>query len=417
MHRFLYFLGLLIFPTFLAAQWSPNSVYREYTWVMPAGGEAFLRVGGRYGYAAQPEKIAPELRDGNQLLMPAAIDMRGATRAEVCLEKVQSHEDSRDLRISINGHAPIPVPEPDYIPAPQTEYMYHTNRTVPIPLDQLTDGQGIRFAMSLDTAQRWGWPQNVFYGLTFRIYYADEPGPQLAPIPASVPALSYLSIAGAAAGAQEMGKAADYILVGREVDWSGRGIQDRKHWQTHRGQAHHTLGYSTNPDDDFSVKWDTEWLPDQESFGVQARVLGADGKYRVSEVREGLRLADRPYRVVAHSSGPAPRNWVTRSGEFEQNVTVNDNPEDAIALQLNWVSWSPCYANGVYLNGHIIWNTNEDCYVFATHSPVFDGLELKYLNEGENIISTGLTPLVHGGMVHGMEVQWPGFQLKAKYKK
>lgn len=40
------------------------------------------------------------------------MDLRRAVAATVTLEKVLSHEDSRDLRISINGNAPIPVPEP-----------------------------------------------------------------------------------------------------------------------------------------------------------------------------------------------------------------------------------------------------------------------------------------------------------------
>ena len=413
MPNYLSILFLLTLSTTLTAQWEPGSVYREYTWVMPEGGEAFLRVGGRYGYRSQV-KLPPELQQGDQLILPEEIDLKGAIRAEVSLEKVQSHEDSRDLTISINGHAPIPVPEPAWIPEPQTEYMYHTDLTVPIPLTQLTDAAPLRFSMALDTTQRWGWPQNVFYGLTFRIYYAPAASPKIIQLPAQIPAKTYLSM-GEAAGASNGVKAVDYILVGKDIDWSGRGTQARKHWQTHRGKPHHTLGHSTDADHNFAVAWDTEWLPEQESFGVQARVLGEDGKYRVSEVQNGLTLAPRPYTVEVYESGPAPRNWVTRSGEFEQTITVEDEVKEASALQLSWLSWSPCYSNGVYLNGHLIWGRTDDCYVVAMHEPVFEGLEVKYLQEGDNVISTALTPLFQGQMVHGMEVQWPGMQLKVKY--
>ena len=416
-------LTLLFLTLPLSAQWEPGSVYREYTWMMPEGGEAFLRVGGRYGYRSQV-KLPPELQQGDQLILPEAIDLEGAIRAEVSLEKVQSHEDSRDLTISINDHAPIPVPEPAWIPEPQTEYMYHTELTVPIPLEQLTDVAPIRFSMALDTAQRWGWPQNVFYGLTFRIYYAPDlrlgslpqpTWPTLAKLPVQIPAKTYISL-GEAAGAMQGVKAVDYIFVGKDIDWSGRGVQQRKHWQTHRGKPHHILGHSTDADHNFAVAWDTEWLPEQESFGVQARVLGEDGKYRVSEVQDGLTLAPRPYNVYVYESGPAPRNWVTRSGEFEQTIRIDGAMVDeASALQLSWLSWSPCYSNGVYLNGHLIWDRTEDCYVVGMHEPVYEGLEVKYLQEGENVISTSLTPLFQGQMVHGMEVQWPGIQLKVKY--
>ena len=400
----------------LTAQWEPGSVYREYIWVTPEGGEAFLRVGGRFGYQAQPDKLPAELRDGYQLILPAEVDLRGAVRAEVTLEKVQSHENSTGLRIAVNGHPAIPVEEPDYIPEPQTEYMYHTDLTTPVPLNQLVAGGPIRFEMTLDTAQRWGWPQNVFYSIIFRIYYAPASAPKLAELPRLVPAKTYLTLDGADAGAKLKGvKAVDYVLVGHDVDWSGRGTQNRTHWQTHRGKPHHTLGHSTDAPSNFAVAWDTEWLPDQNEFGVQARTLSEDGKYRVSEVMGGLALAPRPHRIAIYESGPAPRNWVTRSGEFEQQITVTDSVKNATAFQLNWVSWSPCYANGLFLNDHLVWNSNEDCYVFATHEPIFENLEVKYLRTGPNKIHTGLTPLVGGGMVHGMEVQWPGVQLKVRY--
>ena len=41
--------------------------------------------------------------------------------------------------------------------------------------------------------------------------------------------------------------------------------------------------------------------------------------------------------------------------------------------------------------------------------------ELYSLKEGENILKTGLTPLYPEGMVHGVEVQWPGIMLLIKY--
>ena len=409
---------LLLCSLNTSAQWEPGSVYREYTWLTPKGGELFLRVGGRYGYKSQPEKLPIELQDGDQLRLPDTIDLEGATHAEILLEKVQSHEDSRDLRVVINGHPAITIPEPVSLPDSSNEYMYHTEVAAPIPLEYLEDGIDTRFQLTLDTAQRWGWPQNIFYGITFRIYYAPASAPNLpviADMPSTVPAKTYLSVANSKAD----DRAADFVFIGRDTDWSGRGRQHRTHWQTHRGRPHHTIGSSAQAADDFAVAWDTDWLPDQETFAVQVRLLGRDGKYRVGQPLTDLRLAPRPYTVELATSEPAPRNWVTRSGEFEQTINVSGAVEGATELRLNWTSWSPCYANGIYLNGHLIWNDNDDagCYVYATHSPVYTGLPLRFLRAGENVISTGLTPLFHGQMVHGMEVQWPGVQVKVKYGK
>jgi hypothetical protein len=386
-------------------------VYAEYVWTTPAeGGEAFLRVGGRYGYKAQPGKLPDSLQQGDQIVFPHAIDLAGANRATLTLEKVLGHEDSRDLRVSVNGHSHISVPEPATIPEPQTEYMYHTDLTVDLPLEHLQSGAGNRMKLTLDTAQRWGWPQNLFYALILRVYYPDATGPVIDYPQDAVPATSYLYVRDAPVDARR----ADYILVGREVDWSGRGVQERKHWQTHRGAPLHTLGSSSSPQDHFPVRWDTEWLPDQSGFGVQVRVLGADGKYRVSEVRNGLSLAARPYTVSVYG-GEAPRNWVTRSGAFEQSIDAGASVEEVSAFRLHWVSWSPCYSNGVFLNGHLVWDRTDDCYAFATHSPEYGGDTVRYLQAGENVVSTALTPLFRGQMVHGMEVQWPGVQLKVRY--
>ena len=403
---------LLLLTTPLAAQWTPGQVYREYLWTTPTeADEAFLRVGGRYGYAAQPGKLPDSLQQDDALVFPQALDLVGATRATLTFEKVESHEDSRDLRVAINGYMPITVPEPADIPVPQTEYMYHTDLTVDVPLEHLHAGHDNRFTLTLDTAQRWGWPQNLFYAVILRVYYPDEAGPEIDyPKDLPVPASSYLYIRDVKPGDQ----LADYIFVGRDVDWSGRGVQQRKHWQTHRGEPLHTIGRSREAGSHFAQSWNTEWLPNQESFGVQARVLGADGRYRVGSPRGNLSLAPRPYTVAVYG-GEAPRNWVTRSGAFEQTLTVSDRIEDATAFQVHWVSWSPCYSNGVFLNGHLIWDRSEDCYAFATHSPEYHGHDVQYLQQGANVISTALTPLFRGQMVHGMEVQWPGMQLRVRY--
>ena len=432
--RSLSLLTAVVAATALYAQspLTPGARYREYVWTTPADGEPFLRVGGRLGYANTPGKFPRELQDGDELILPDSLALDGAVAATVTLERVASHEDTRDLRISVNGQPPIAIPEPAAVPAPQPDYMYHTDVEVAVPLEQLRPGRGNRFALSVDTAQRWGWPQNIFYAVTWRVYYdlgddGAEPArddPRVAYPYTQVPARSTLMLANPAPGDSLV----DYVFVGRAVDWSGRGIADRKHYQTYRGEPHHTIGRSNDPTHAFAKTWDAAWLPEQDTpeelladsavagantFGVQARALGGNGVWRVGPVLDGLTLAPRDYAVHLLTSEPAPPNWVTRADTFEQAFALPFGLDRVTAYRLAWTSWSPCYANGLSLNGHLLWLRDGPCYAWATNEPTFDDEHaLDYLQAGRNVLHTGLTPLMRGGeMVHGMEVQWPGVQV------
>ena len=42
-------------------------------------------------------------------------------------------------------------------------------------------------------------------------------------------------------------------------------------------------------------------------------------------------------------------------------------------------------------------------------------LKTYVFRHGENILKTGITPLHPEGMVHGVEIQWPGIMLLIKY--
>lgn len=88
-----------------------------------------------------------------------------ATRAELVLEKIQSHEDSKLLRVSINRNPSILVPVAKNIPDPEADYMHHTYPLVDIPLAQLREGLNNTFRLDVDTVQRWSWPQNLIDGV------------------------------------------------------------------------------------------------------------------------------------------------------------------------------------------------------------------------------------------------------------
>ncbi|PHI19372.1 hypothetical protein CEQ90_13535 [Lewinellaceae bacterium SD302] len=405
----------LILLSQLSAQWEPGSLYKEYQWVTPEDGEAFLRVGGRYGYTEQPGKLPAELEQNGRLLLPASVDLKMAIRAEVTIERVQSHEDTKGLEISWNDNRFRPFGLPKDLPDPADEYMFHTDQTLTIPVAELNGGKENYFAMKVDTAQRWDWPQNLIYGLTLRIYYAPQKStlavPRLKYDQQKVPSLSYLSVY-----KDTNFVAVDYALEATDMDWSGRGDFRRIHWQTHRGRPNRTLGSSTSGPV-FSVRWNSEWLPDQRlPMRVHLRAMDHNGLFHVGEPSAGLTLAERPYGVALLRPREVPRNWVTRSGTFLEKFDLGLDPKRVRALQLLWNSWSPCYANGLFLNDHLLWMREGDCYVYAALDPIFTDAELGFLVEGENILRTALTPLFDGQMVHGMEVQWPGIVAKVRYE-
>lgn len=60
--------------------------------------------------------------------------------------------------------------------------------------------------------------------------------------------------------------------------------------------------------------------------------------------------------------------------------------------------------------------TFEACkYCYGVHRIESD--HVQYLQAGINTITTGLTPLVNGQMVHGAEIQFPGIMLLVKYEQ
>ncbi len=406
-----------------ASLWTPGARYREYVWRAPtpgqagtlAGAEDFLRVGGRVGYARTPGKFPDSLQDGATLLLPDSVILAGARAVTVTIEKVLAHEGTQGLAIALNGRAPLRLPEPADVPAPQGDYMFHTEVALALPLAALREGRGNRFALTVDSAQRWNWPQNIIYAVIFRVYYAPSgaDAPEVDYAYRQVPLESLLRVKGVRPG----DAAADYVFVGRDADWSGRGQTQRTHWQTYRGEPYRTIGRATAAGSAFAQTWRTEWLPEQtQAFGVQVRVKGGDGVWRVGRALTGLALSPRPETVELVAMDPAPANWVTRADTFAQSFYfAADSLRGVTALQLGWRSWSPCYANGVYLNDHLMWMRDGPCYRYADHELTFtEPHDLLALEAGRNVLRTGMTPRFRGQMVHGMEVQWPGMWVKVR---
>lgn len=410
-------LGLvLLLGQLVQAQPRPGDVFREYVWLPDMVSERgrFLRVGGRLDYQSAPQHFPPERHRDGHIPFGHDLDLTHAVRAEVVLERVQSHEDTKGLAVQINRHGWLPVPPPAGIPRPAADYMFHDYPVVPVPLAHLQPGAGNTFKLRVDAAQRWDWPQNLLYGVHLRIYYAPEKTDLDARVAGvrSGDALMDEVVLTLATPTPEAVARVEYVGLYRDVNWRGDGIYRQWQYHVHRGALRNHLGTATTPP--FRVTWSTGWVPDQpEAIPVAARVTDRQGLVHMTPAIEGLWI-DRDYRVELARPYRQPTNWVTRADSLTAYVGVHGDPTVAEAVRLAWRSWSPCYARGVFVNGTQVFDREGPCYDYAEHVVEIDAPD--FLRPGENTISTGQMPRVDGQMVHGMEVQWPGIMMKVRYR-
>jgi hypothetical protein len=155
-------------------------------------------------------------------------------------------------------------------------------------------------------------------------------------------------------------------------------------------------------------------VPDQpQPFRLAARITDETGLTWFTESVDGLTFDRGGLSVELCKPYDVPKKWVTRSGEHEQKFRIEGDLAKATAARLVWCSWSPGYMEGVYINGHKVFDREGPRYAYYVHRvPLTD---LSVLRAGENVLKTGKTPKYHGKMVHGMEVNWPGIMVLIQY--
>ena len=133
----------LCFCSFLFAQPEPYDLFKEYRWYNPVDEcDYSLRVGGRLDYRLTGNALPLEGED--RIVPDFDVNLDQALRAELVVEKMLCHGGTEGLRVSINGHTPLPFPESPHILSPQSDYAHHYNGVIPVDLSILTEGQGIQ---------------------------------------------------------------------------------------------------------------------------------------------------------------------------------------------------------------------------------------------------------------------------------
>jgi len=414
------FFGFMIFVLTLIsrvqsfANPSPGDVFREYMWYNESGDAGgALRVGGKHG-EYHPDRGWAHNYINASILFDHEFDLEHAIKAEVVVEKILCHDGTKGLAIQVNDSDWIEIPEAENIPAPQWDYQHHIYPTVLIPLSHLKEGRRNEFRMKVDADHPWKWPQNLIYGVHFRIYYdvSNKPHPTgRITVPESGETLGKsVELKSDAESPNGSIKQVDYIGHYEDVNFEGDGEYLQWHYHFFHSQILHHLGTATiSP---YHVTWDTSWAPDQiYPMKIAARIIDDTGMIYMTEAVEELQLLRPGLAVELCKPYNIPKQWVTRKGEKHENFYITGDLSKAIAAQLVWASWSPGYMDGVYINNQKIFDNEGPKYQYYAHRITIDNLSM--LKEGENTLSTGGSESGH----HGMEVNWPGIMVLIRYDK
>lgn len=412
MKCFVAVLLLFTFSSHMQAQPSPGDVYREYVWYNETGdcGGA-LRVGGRLDYHLL-DKGYNYIGEG--LIKPAFnIDLKDAIAAELVVEKMLCHGETEGLRVIINQKQTVHIPEAGNIPEPKSAYAHHFNAVVPVGLSTLLPGTENTFSFQVDTAGHW-WPQNLIYGMILRIYYEpsliETSGKITSPVDGDNLAQENQIIVETAK--PELITQIDLIGYYKDVDLEGDGIYQQWHYGFHKGEIFNHIGSISNTP--YQSRWDIEWLPDQdENIQIMARIIRTDGYIYMTEAVKDLSLSRPGISVELCEPFDQPEGWFTRKGEFQEGFNISGNLEHAVEAKMVFKSWSPGYFNGIFINDFLVFIKEGPRYQYYEHD--IDIKDIHAFAEGKNILKTGKTPLYHGKMVHGVEIQWPGIMVLIKY--
>ncbi len=382
----------LTFSTLLS-QPKPGDVFREYMWYNSTGdGGGSLRVGGNLDYG------------GGWLSHATNLDLVDAIKAEIVIEKLESHTGTHGLKINMNDKGWITFPEADKIPFHQKNYHHHTYPVVSIPLTSLNQGTDNKFRLQI-TAVRDHWDQNLIYGVHIRVYYnpslkAHPTGQITSPL-AGEKLGDLVTLQSSVTPNGSNIQKVQYIGKYEDVNYEGDGVYRQWHYHYFKGNLMHNLGNSSSSP--FSANWATTWIPDQlYSFEVAARIIDQTGMIYFTEPVSNLQL-DRPNNsIVLIKPYDVPRQWVTRASRRQEKIFIRSDLERVTAAQMLWTSWGPGHSEGIMINEKFVFHKEGQAHRYTFHRKNITPLSV--FEENENIVMTEASASGH----HGMEVQWPG---------
>lgn len=391
-------------------------LFKDHSWSPTMSGDSgkFLRVGGKFDYSTKNDHFPKNGHKKGFIPLHQTVNLENAIGAEIIVERVQSHEDTKDLNIQLNAGGKIRLPEPNIIPDTATNYMFHTNIKVPVPLSDLKNGNENSFKLTVAEEQAWDWPQNIIYGIVLRVYYApdkkESPLANVSRILVKKKLNDEIVLSLKSDDISEIERV-DYIGLYEEVNAQGDGKYRQWQYRYHRGEIKNHIGTSSKAP--FEITWKIDWLPDQTApIEILALVTDKKGYTGVTPSIKDLKI-ERAHTIHLIKPFGQPPYWTTRSNEHTQYMNIPFEIDTNNEAKLYWNSWSPCYSVGMSINGFVQPpDSSAPCYDAYWHTESLKNINS--LKKGENELTTLKTPLHDGEMVHGMDVQWPGIMLKVK---
>lgn len=409
-------LVLMVLPAVGFSRPVPGDVFREYMWWNEkgdAGGS--LRVGGKQG-EEHPDRGWAHDYINAAVILPQEFDLEHAIKAEVVIEKILCHDSTRGLAIEINSNPWIGIPEAEAIPYPQHDYQHHIYPVVSVPLSFLKSGSGNQFRLRVSPESSWKWPQNLIYGVHFRVYYdpAKKPHPTGKITTLESGAKLGRSVRLEVEAGSPAGKITqvDYLGHYEDVNYEGDGLYTQWHHHFFHGKIMNHIGSAQEAP--WQIIWDTSWVPDQrQPMAIAARVIDSSGMILMTPAVTNLAFDRGGFSVELCKPYDIPKKWATRAGEKLERFNVSGDLKNAVAAQLVWSSWSPGYMRGISINGTKVFESEGPHYQYYFHRVAVSQVDV--FKPGVNMLTTGKTPLIDGKMVHGMEVNWPGIMVLIQY--
>lgn len=393
-------------------EWPPESVFRESTY---HGAHGLTHDDG--GWPVQFEELDPGFRAAKladrlaQARTPRvlSLDPAGATRAEIAIEHTNPHIGTVGL-FSVNPRLSktwLDLPRPAGMPARPEAYHHtvHGTRVYPLPLAWLRPGDNeFVFAAGPQIHEQFGFGCLWIYDFTVRVFHPrDERHPRVRianwrdgdALPEN-PAIILAVTPGATPVAR-----VDVFASHEGYDESGGGFSGGWHGRLRYGRPEFHVGTAVAPD--FTVTWDTTWVPDQaKPIRLIARAVDEAGWHVTSAVVDRLQLTRTNRRVLLIGAEDIPPRFSVMHGqEKECHLSVPALPGPSVRARLLLAT----SFGGPSLDS-VRWNGTEIArHVGRANRRSLDAIDLPpgLIRPGQNTFSIYSTETVHGP-----EVDWPG---------
>ncbi len=381
----------------------PGDVYREFTYQ-----KKFSEL--------DPGSTRPGIDDRRKNIMgPRMLDLpslNGVRRAEISVEYWGGHIGTSQQKFRVNGAEWLNVQQLQNT-AHKPECYHRTilgRADTEIPISQLKEGMNeFRFTAGPQLCNSFDWGFYWIYSFTVRLYYDNSVAHGSAEL--------LLPNAGGeigenpvlAANVREDGAtitAVDFIGNYRDFNWEGDGVFRQWHYITERGAITHHIGTATRAP--YAVRWDTNWIPDQdEPIELAARVTDSTGRISITPaVKVNFRRRGRSVKM--YTSPDVPISFAVRVGRRKEcSFTVDGDLSKARAARLLLSTWSAAHDGEMGLNGSKLVDR-----IGLVHNYSFDTIPVpvRLVKPGANkYYVTSKTE------EHAPEINWPGPVLLVEY--